>query len=196
MTSLESTIFRPGKYTAAVFVVMALALIWVAPASAYPTWSATNGAAPTPNTGNCADCHGDFRDNHSYSSLAADDPFLWGLSLMNGHQGMTSTVCHDCHTPPPLQDPPLPLYWPVKLNSANNGSSCMKCHGRAGDDTGDGLYGDGLRARHAGRAGPDGDGFVCADCHSDTTPVGENVPPPAYPTGLLLDPCTDIYLGN
>jgi cysteine-rich repeat protein len=144
------------------------------------------------NSGNCADCHGDFRSS-PYTSLA--DGQSWGDDLHDVHRSvMLNSDCNTCHLSGPR--------FPVLLGSSLGGAlldpiSCSGCHGRAEDGMGTGSegYGAGLRQHHW-RAGE----TSCLDCHVDAdpggfTPVGEDILPPYYsnsdPIHPLIpsDPC-------
>jgi hypothetical protein len=89
---------------------------------AYTRYSISNDA------GNCADCHGGFRDG-GYVSLADGEP--WNNSLHDVHESlMLGGDCNTCHTSPGR--------FPVFLGSSNGGNglpafSCAGCHGRLED---------------------------------------------------------------
>ncbi|MDH3673518.1 MAG: Ig-like domain-containing protein, partial [Gammaproteobacteria bacterium] len=183
------------------FGIVLLAALWAPTASAFPTYSCDgtgedgsqqilcfDGADGTnPDSGNCANCHGGFREG-GYVSNTADDPAAWGIELMNGHVNAYGLACRDCHTG--TGNPRTPTF----LDAADGGITCSNCHGRDEDITpNDGAFGgpgpgrsDGLRAHHASA------GITsCADCHTaDTTPVGEHIPSPTFVT-LGIDPCNE-----
>jgi len=166
--------------------VMALAMC-AYDAQAYPTWSQD----PATNTGRCATCHGDFQGG--YTSLTTDDGVAWGADLMAGHVSAYGLSCSDCHD--------TLAQAPVALSSSSSGITCVSCHGRAEDDSGNGQIGAGLRAFHMQSATyasmlPPGE-LTCATCHpSDpASPVGEDVPPQHFIT-LGLDPCTNVKFGS
>ena len=182
--NLFHTIFCQGVQR--VILIMLFTLTWPSVLFAYPTWSAN----PNTNTGNCADCHGDFEEGN-YVSFASDDAADWGMTLMNGHVSRYGLACTDCHD--------TLASAPVALNSSLSGITCVSCHGREEDITAnDGAFGsstpgrgDGLRARHA-RAGI----TICSACHTaDTVPVGENIAPATF---LVkgIDPCNENSYGS
>ena len=181
---------------AACFSAMVILSISSTDSVAFPTYS-SNG-----ETGNCADCHGDF-NGANYTSNSDDSP--WGDDLMGGHRSFIDDTgndeCDVCLSGPNKS--------PVLLNLsdlAEKPNGCVGCHGREEDITAnDGTFGgvgpgrgDGLRARHMGADGyvnwPGGipGGLTCAFCHSaDTTPVGEDVLPFNYSVaGTIGNPCT------
>jgi hypothetical protein len=145
-------------------VMIAISMIWASDVLAYEQYSQGN------DSGNCADCHGDFRAP-SYTSPSGDP---WGVNLHDVHRTtMLNRDCNTCHTSGP--------FFPVIMDSSTGGNgldpiSCVGCHGRDGDTN----RGAGLRQHHwtAGETG-------CVNCHSDSnpanyTPVGENVLPNYY----------------
>lgn len=162
---------------------------WVSTASAYETY-ASGGTSPN-RTGNCAECHGDFRAT-PYTSAA--DGGNWGNGLHDVHRTtMLSGDCAVCHT--------SPSRLPVFLGSSNGGTglsaiSCLGCHGR--DEGGGTVTGAGLRQHHWNNGIT-----VCgtASCHpgdsdpASFTPVGEDVLPSYYATpdanhpNKPTDPC-------
>ncbi len=160
-----------------------LTLIWAmtvaAPdASAFEQWSTIGGS------GNCADCHGDFRQA-GYVSFK--DGTAWGTNLHDGHRrDMLSGDCNTCHQ--------ASGRFPVILDSSIGGTgfqpiACMGCHGRIEDAGGDDLSGGlgrGLRQHHQ-NAGV----TLCSGCHADAAGpagVGENVAPPYYFAGDTAHP--------
>lgn len=160
-------------------------------AHAYSTWSE-----------GCIGCHGDFAEGTYVSST---DGTSWGDNLMDGHTAfMGSGTCNVCHQPP-SGTPFGTVYIGLSAGTSDYSPiSCLGCHGRAEDastdwcvsgnpgtiDPADCGMGAGLRLRHT-NAGIDD----CADCHTDGTPVGENVLPPYYFTpdtahpNKPIDPC-------
>ena len=154
-------------------------------AAAFTTYSSDG------ETGNCADCHGDYRAG-SYESKSDGSP--WNDSLMGGHRNFINDSgndqCDVCHSGSNRS--------PVVLNLSDLSAKpkgCVGCHGRDGD--GPGQIGDGLRAHHMGSNDylnwPGGipGGLTCAICHGgDTTPVGEDILPFNYSVaGTIGDPC-------
>jgi hypothetical protein len=144
-------------------------------------------------TGNCATCHGDFRD--IYTSLKPGVG-SWLDDMHDVHRrNMLTSECDACHTGPQRS--------PTFLGSSDGGFglpalSCVGCHGRAEDGTGTGTegYGAGLRQHHF-RTGTTCD---AAGCHADSdpaafTPASEAILPPYYRTGdpnypdMPSDPC-------
>ncbi len=179
------------------FSVVLLAALWAPPASAWQTYSAD----PVSNTGNCANCHGDFNGGN-YTSLKDGTP--WPANLMNGHNrfidGGFAVQCQTCHISPGDA--------PVNTNMSGGPTrvqGCVGCHGRDEDITpNDGAFGgptpgrgDGLRAHHAS-AGV----TTCAGCHAaDAVQVGEEVQPFNYLASggnvlaLLNASCMDAQFG-
>lgn len=181
-----ATSFTLSRFISIIFSLLLINALGSLPAHAYPTWSSNSST----NTGNCADCHGDF-DGSNYSSFTSDDAANWGMNLMNGHVSRYGLGCTDCHDSVASA--------PVSLNSSLSGISCTSCHGREQDITpNDGAFGgstpgrgDGLRARHA-RAGV----LVCSGCHTaDSIPVGENIAPVTY-VAKGIDPCNENAFGS
>jgi cysteine-rich repeat protein len=142
-----------------------------------PTADAFDQYSIDRNSGNCADCHGNFRVSPYISNV---DGGSWGDDLHDVHRRtMLNSDCDTCHGA---------TRFPVILDSSNGGTnlsaiSCVGCHGReediGNDDTSLGR-GAGLRQHHTAAGIPD-----CADCHSDAdpaiyTPVGEDVLPSYY----------------
>lgn len=156
---------------------------WAPGVSAFERWSEDRVS------GNCANCHGGFRDS-GYVSFTDGTP--WGTSLHDGHrQVMLNFDCDTCHM--------SGTRFPVFLNSSAGGTGfspigCVGCHGRQGDENA-GQLGAGLRQHHtnAGAA-------FCGGCHGDNDPstfttVAESEPPPYYFTpdpahpAKPTDPC-------
>jgi cysteine-rich repeat protein len=178
--------WRPGGWLPVVAALLMFGVFGVPTADAFEQYSIDG------NSGNCADCHGDFRSS-PYTSLA--DGQSWGDDLHDVHRSvMLNSDCNTCHLSGPR--------FPVLLGSSLGGAlldpiSCSGCHGRAEDGMGTGSegYGAGLRQHHW-RAGE----TSCLDCHVDAdpggfTPVGEDILPPYYsnsdPIHPLIpsDPC-------
>ena len=171
--------------------VLLLMALWAPKAHAYATWS-----------DGCIGCHGDF---NSGTYVSASDGTSWGTNLMAGHSAfMGSGTCNVCHQPP-SGTPRTPVY--ISLSAGITGYSpisCLGCHGRLEDAQGAGACvegdpttintancgaGAGLRLHHQNAGISD-----CTGCHSDPTPVGENVLPPYYFVDAArpnkpLDPC-------
>jgi hypothetical protein len=158
--------------------------IWASPAGAWPTYS---DSATIPRTGNCATCHGDFFRATPYVSLSESDATSWGTTLMSGHESFmnSTTSCNVCHQAPPASKSPvflglsagIPNYSPI---------ACLGCHGRNEDAP---NMGAGLRLHHANKGIT-----VCAECHVDNVPAGENAQPPYYFSDSAMpnkpiDPC-------
>jgi len=146
-------------------------LLAAAPALAWTQYSVDK------DTGNCADCHGNFTED-PYTSLV--DRQTWPGSLHDVHrQDMLGGDCNTCHTGGGQ-------FFPVDLASSAGGGglspiSCVGCHGRSQDGSGAGTsgYAAGLRQHHTG------EGESCLPCHSDSlpanfTPATEDVLPPYY----------------
>ena len=156
----------------ALALVATLYLLFSPPASAYDQYS-VDGVS-----GNCADCHGDFREA---DYVSAHDGKAWNTSLHDGHRtAMLSGDCSTCH---------FSQRFPVHLGSSAGGTgfaaiSCLGCHGRAETAAGGAVKGSGLRQHHF-RKGV----TQCGDsgCHTDANPAGfavvaESVKPPYYLT--------------
>jgi len=156
------------------FVLLAMIAILMTGTSAawaYETYSTSADR----NSGNCADCHGNFRTS---PYISASDGANWGDDLHDVHRNdMLDGDCSTCHA--------ASGRYPVSLESSAGGSglspiSCVGCHGREQDIGNDSGRGAGLRQHHT-RAGESD----CTDCHSDAilanyTPVDENILPNYY----------------
>jgi len=126
--------------------------------------------------GGCDTCHGNFRSGVYESN---HDGASWGTDLMTKHgEWVTCTGCHQSD-----------FSADVLLNQSADGTfskSCVGCHGRDEDVTGNCVGDDspvlcgsgaGLRQTHETKVGEGS----CAVCHSgDATPVGEDVNPYNY----------------
>jgi predicted CXXCH cytochrome family protein len=147
----------------------------------------------------CKDCHGDFFAlADPYTSL--HDGTIWDTDLMGGHLPLVDGNCGACHNGRDAEDG-------TYLNFSEDVSlskSCVGCHGRDEDVTGNctGLIGNqsgveaecgsgaGLRQYHELQVG---DG-TCSGCHGgDDTPVGENILPFNYGQNdvVMEDSCDD-----
>jgi hypothetical protein len=144
---------------------------------AVPTADAYDVYSIDKNSGNCAECHGNFRASPYISNV---DGSNWGDDLHDVHRStMLDDDCDTCHSA---------QRFPVILDASFGGVglapiSCVGCHGReadmGNDDTSLGR-GAGLRQHHDAAGVPD-----CADCHLDAdpgmyTPVGEDSLPAYY----------------
>jgi hypothetical protein len=140
----------------------------------------------------CKDCHGGFLDS-PYTSL--QDGTNWGSSLMSGHEAFVGRTCDACHKSGSKGE--------VFLNFSIDGTlskSCVGCHGRDEDVTGECIGLDGMEAECGSGAGlrqhhesQVGDG-TCSGCHGgDDTPVGENILPFNYGQNdvVMEDSCDD-----
>lgn len=175
--------------SAALAFACGLLLLVAGSAGAYTTYSVDG------TTGNCANCHGDFRGPNYTSPVDG----AWGDDLHTPHASvMLGGECDACHSGTSRS--------PVFLGSSSGGAgldaiACAGCHGRAEDGTGAGTvgYSAGLRQHHW-RAGI----TSCVGCHSDSnpanyTPVGEDYLPPYYAAAgypdIPTDPCNpaDTY---
>lgn len=152
------------------------------------------------NSGNCANCHDNFRTS---PYISRSDGQSWGDDLHDVHrQGMLTGDCSTCHNSSGR--------FPVFLNSSVGGVnlpaiSCVGCHGRDEDDGGDPVFegrGAGLRQHHYNTGIT-----LCVNCHLDSspanyTPVGEDVLPPYYFTpdtahpDKPTDPCADAFVAG
>ena len=176
-------------------ILLSLVLASIAPTSAfaYETYSTASGGA---STGNCADCHGEFKGSN-YTSNSDGTP--WGDNLMGGHENFIgdngNDKCDVCHTGNKS---------PALLNLSDNPAKpqgCLGCHGRVGDESGVCAFGmsdtgnkhcgsaAGLRNLH-NSAGV----TACFACHSNdngATLVGEDELPFNYSlAGTISNPCT------
>jgi hypothetical protein len=131
----------------------------------------------------CEQCHGSFPSG-TYTSL--QDGSNWGNTLMERHIGFVDQQCNACHKAGGRGE--------VYLNSSLDSTfskSCVGCHGRDEDVTGnctdlsgesEGVEvecgsGAGLRLYHESQVGAG----TCNDCHDgDATPVGEHTAPFNY----------------
>jgi len=124
----------------------------------------------------CETCHGDF-DSGNY--VSNHDGESWGTNLMNAHNEWVPS-CNACHQSGGFSD--------VLLNQSADATfskSCVGCHGRDEDVTGNCVGDDspvecgsgaGLRQVHESVSGAN-----CSACHTgDATPVGEDVKPYNY----------------
>ncbi len=176
---------KPGHWQAVLITLMGgMLCVFISDAAfAFPTYE------------DCKDCHGGFRDS-PYTSL--HDGSTWGDDLMDAHVGFVGDECNACHKSGGRGE--------VFLNFSNDGSlskSCVGCHGRDEDVTGNctGLNGSlggveeqcgsgaGLRKIH--EAHPEGGD--CFGCHTDDpTPVGEHIAPYNYGrTGVVIQNSCD-----
>jgi hypothetical protein len=150
-------------------------------------WS-TYSTGEDPATGNCADCHGEFRGGDYTSNF---DGTAWNAHLMDGHESFIgdsgNAACDICHS----GNNRSPTFI-ASSDSSTKPYGCLGCHGRL--DDGPGQFGDGLRANHMNSATYLGlaGGLTCAVCHAgDTTPVGEDFLPFNYSlAGTIMDPCS------
>jgi hypothetical protein len=143
----------------------------------------------------CKDCHGDFFDRADpYTSL--HDGTNWDTNLMSGHLPLVEGNCVACHNDG--DEEYLNLSEDVSLSK-----SCVGCHGRDEDVTGNctGLSGSlggveaecgsgaGLRQYHELHVGAG----TCNDCHDgDATPVGEHITPFYYGlSGVVMQDSCD-----
>jgi len=135
----------------------------------------------------CETCHGDFNSGVYESN---HDGASWGTDLMDGH-GEWVPNCDSCHQAGGFSD--------VLLNQSADGTfskSCVGCHGRDEDVTGNCVGDDspvecgsgaGLRRVHESVSGAN-----CSACHTgDAAPVGENVKPFNYSlqASAIADSC-------
>ena len=121
----------------------------------------------------CTDCHSNFLDPNS-----TKPGNTWPSSKHNIHRSsMMNSLCGTCH----VDDGDNPLLDSSRGEPGLPGVSCLGCH-----------EGVGLRLHHANaNVGTDTNNEVCADCHSDSAPPGENTVP-AYYGGTdvnIFDPC-------
>jgi hypothetical protein len=136
---------------------------------------------------NCASCHGDFNSGVYVSN---HDGESWGTDLMDAH-GEWVPSCNACHQSSGFSE--------VLLNQSADGTfskSCVGCHGRDEDVTGNCVGDDspvecgsgaGLRQVHESVSGAN-----CSACHTgDAVPVGENVKPYNYSlqASAITDSC-------
>jgi len=127
-------------------------------------------------SGGCDNCHGDFNSGVYESN---HDGESWGTDLMDKHGDWVT--CAGCHQSDFSAD--------VLLNQSNDATfskSCVGCHGRDEDVTGNCVGNDspvecgsgaGLRLSHNTKVAE----ANCSVCHTgDATPVGEDVKPYNY----------------
>ena len=158
-------------------LTLAALIVLAQGAWAYSTYS-SNGTS-----GNCANCHGDFRDAAPYVSnfdgVAWSDPTTGtAVNLHDGHREyMLNGDCNVCH----MSSSKSPVYTYQSAGGTGfQAIGCTGCHN-----------GDGLRAYHV-NSGASG---CNSGCHSATTPPAENVKPPYYFTpdaahpNKPTDPC-------
>jgi hypothetical protein len=143
----------------------------------------------------CKDCHGDFFNRADpYTSL--HDGTNWDTNLMSGHLPLVEGNCVACHNDG--DEEYLNLSEDVSLSK-----SCVGCHGRDEDVTGNctGLIGNqsgveaecgsgaGLRLLHESRVGAG----TCNGCHGgDAAPVGEHITPFYYGlSGVVMQDSCD-----
>jgi hypothetical protein len=149
----------------------------------------SNAVWASPFWADCVDCHGKFFDlANPYISL--HDGVDWGEDLMDGHLSLVGGNCDTCHNAEQENNQDVGTY----LNLSEDvtlSKSCVGCHGRDEDVTGNctGLSGSlggveaecgsgsGLRLLHESRVGAG----TCNGCHSgDAAPVGEDIAPFNY----------------
>lgn len=138
--------------------------------------------------GGCDTCHGSFASG-SYESN--HDGASWGTNLMTKH-GQWVPNCQACHQTDTSAD--------VLLNQSADSTfskSCVGCHGRDEDVTGNCVGDDspvecgsgaGLRKVHETMVAAG----TCSGCHTgDAMPVGENVKPYNYSlaASTIMDSC-------
>jgi hypothetical protein len=180
----------PGRWqralTASVFAV--LLAIFGGTVWAFPTYE------------DCAECHGKFFDlGNPYISL--HDGANWGTYLMGGHLPLVGGNCSACHSEEQENGEEISTYLNLSADVTLS-KSCVGCHGRDEDVTGNctGLLGNqvgveaecgsgaGLRLVHESQVGAG----TCNGCHiGDATPVGEHIAPYYYGlSGVILkDSC-------
>ena len=154
-----------SRYLLSAFIVLLAAILWLGSATdthAYTTW-----------TSGCTDCHSDFRD-----ATSTKPGNFWPRDKHEVHRrDMMTNLCGTCHVTNG-DDPQLDF---SRGEPGLDGISCMGCH-----------EGVGLRLHHANaNVGTDNNMEVCADCHSDSAPPGEDTVP-AYSGGTnvnVFDPC-------
>jgi len=137
----------------------------------------------------CESCHGSFT---SGSYVSNHDGASWGTNLMDAHTPWVGNNCQACHQSSLSAD--------VLLNQSANGTfskSCVGCHGRDEDVTGNCVGDDspvecgsgaGLRQTHEAMVGTG----TCSNCHTgDAAPVGEDVKPYNYSlqASTIADSC-------
>jgi hypothetical protein len=136
----------------------------------------------------CELCHGDFTSGNYTSN---HDGASWGTDLMDAHAEWVPN-CNACHQSGGFSE--------VLLNQSADGTfskSCVGCHGRDEDVTGNCVGDDspvecgsgaGLRQTHETMVGTG----TCSGCHSgDMAPVGEDVKPHNYSlqASAIADSC-------
>ena len=156
-------------------VLLVTLMILAQGVGAYSTYSSNK------TSGNCASCHGGFRNSAPYVSkfdgVAWSDPTTGAaVNLHDGHRNaMLNGDCDVCHM--------AASEYPVYMNMSAGGTGfpaigCTGCHN-----------GNGLKAYHVKS------GASSCGCHNAVTPPAENVKPPYYFTpdaahpNKPTDPC-------
>jgi len=136
----------------------------------------------------CENCHGNFASGVYQSN---HDGESWGTDLMSAHDAWVPN-CNACHQSSGFSD--------VLLNQSADSTfnqSCVGCHGRDEDVTGNCVGDDspvhcgsgaGLRKTHETNVGAG----TCSGCHSgDIAPVGEDFMPYNYSlqASAITDSC-------
>ncbi|MBT8061456.1 MAG: hypothetical protein HKO64_06105 [Xanthomonadales bacterium] len=156
-------------------LITAMLMVVSMPSWGYPTYDG------------CEACHGSFPEG-AYTSLHDNTP--WPGAMMGQHSFWVSSQCNACHKSGPMTE--------VFLNQSDGiqfPNSCVGCHGRAEDVTGNCTgqagnlggaevncgAGSGLRQVHELRIGAG----TCTSCHTgDAAPVGEDINPANYAQAL------------
>jgi len=167
-------------------------MTWIASLAAMLAVILANSAWAFPTYDGCEGCHESFNEG---SYVSKHDGANWGTDLMSGHSDAVNGNCNACHS--------AGGYDEVYLNESADSTlskSCVGCHGRDEDVTGncngqdDGKAvqcgsGAGLRKHHELEVAEG----TCKGCHSgDAVPVGEDVAPFNYgKAGVVMKDACD-----
>jgi hypothetical protein len=126
-------------------IALVALMAWTPEAVAFEQYSVDR------DTGNCADCHFNFRnppqaEGDPFGYVSNKDGTNWLDDLHDAHRNaMLDGDCDTCHS--------TGGRFPVLLGSSNGGTgldpiSCLGCHGRAEAEAGGAVTGAGLRQHH------------------------------------------------
>ena len=171
------------RTSTAVMGALLACAIWAPQARAFDQYSVDR------NTGNCADCHGNYRTTNYIPNAAARQGIVWPAGLHDSHRttsGFLNGNCNACHSGAAR----FPVLLGTSAAAAPFNQACSGCHD-----------GPGLRNHHELLVQPG----LCSDCHG-TEPIGnEKTPlPPVYTAPLgttsgttrINNPCNDGAAGT